>query len=207
MNPVKKIIVIGLSALLSFAFTACTAETEKPADDEQENKNPVVSMTLSNDMVITCELYPEIAPITVENFLSLAKSGFYEGTIFHRVIENFMIQGGGYFIENNTIFEKGGIAPIKGEFSSNGVSNDLKHEAGVLSMARTAIPDSATSQFFICSAEAAWLDGDYAAFGKVIDETSLKNVIALSQAATYTLGYLQNFPVEPISIRSIEVVE
>ena len=207
MNPVKKIIVIGLSALLSFAFTACTAETEKPADDEQENKNPVVSMTLSNDMVITCELYPEIAPITVENFLSLAKSGFYEGTIFHRVIENFMIQGGGYFIENNTIFEKGGIAPIKGEFSSNGVENDLKHEAGVLSMARTAIPDSATSQFFICSAEAAWLDGNYAAFGKVIDETSLKNVIALSQAATYTLGYLQNFPVEPISIRSIEVVE
>ena len=207
MNPVKKIIVIGLSALLSFAFTACTAETEKPADDEQENKNPVVSMTLSNDMVITCELYPEIAPITVENFLFLAKSRFYEGTIFHRVIENFMIQGGGYFIENNTIFEKGGIAPIKGEFSSNGVENDLKHEAGVLSMARTAIPDSATSQFFICSAEAAWLDGNYAAFGKVIDETSLKNVIALSQAATYTLGYLQNFPVEPISIRSIEVVE
>lgn len=207
MNPVKKIIVIGLSALLSFAFTACTAETEEPADEERENKNPVVSMTLSNDMVITCELYPEIAPITVENFLALAKSGFYEGTIFHRVIENFMIQGGGYFIENNTIFEKGGIAPIKGEFSSNGVENDLKHEAGVLSMARTAIPDSATSQFFICSAEAAWLDGDYAAFGKVIDETSLKNVIALSQAATYTLGYLQNFPVEPISIRSIEVVE
>lgn len=207
MNPVKKIIVIGLSALLTFGFTACTAEAEAPADDEQENKNPVVSMTLSNDMVITCELYPEIAPITVENFLSLVKSGFYEGTIFHRVIENFMIQGGGYFIENNTIFEKGGATPIKGEFSSNGVPNDLKHEAGVLSMARTAIPDSATSQFFICSAEASWLDGDYAAFGKVIDETSLKNVIALSQAATYTLGYLQNFPIEPISIRSIEVVE
>jgi len=113
--------------------------------------------------VIEIELYPEIAPISVENFLKLCKSGFYNGTFFHRVIRNFVIQGG-----DPTGTGMGGPGwNIKGEFASNGVKNDLKHTRGVLSMARAGHPDSAGSQFFIMHDDAPHLDGDYAAFGKV----------------------------------------
>lgn len=125
--------------------------------------NPIVKMHIQDMGVIEIELYPEIAPISVENFLKLCKSGFYNGTFFHRVIRNFVIQGG-----DPTGTGMGGPGwNIKGEFASNGVKNDLKHTRGVLSMARAGHPDSAGSQFFIMHADAPHLDGDYAAFGKV----------------------------------------
>ncbi|MBQ7093322.1 MAG: peptidylprolyl isomerase [Clostridia bacterium] len=125
--------------------------------------NPIVKMHIQDMGVIEIELYPEIAPISVENFLKLCKSGFYNGTFFHRVIRGFVIQGG-----DPTGTGMGGPGwNIKGEFASNGVKNDLKHTRGVLSMARAGHPDSAGSQFFIMHADAPHLDGDYAAFGKV----------------------------------------
>ncbi len=125
--------------------------------------NPIVKMHIQDMGVIEIELYPEIAPISVENFLKLCKSGFYNGTFFHRVIRSFVIQGG-----DPTGTGMGGPGwNIKGEFASNGVKNDLKHTRGVLSMARAGHPDSAGSQFFIMHADAPHLDGDYAAFGKV----------------------------------------
>lgn len=120
---------------------------------------------MENGKTMTLELYPEIAPITVKNFVDLAKSGFYNGLIFHRVIRGFMIQGGD---PDGTGCGGPGYS-IKGEFSSNGVKNDLKHTRGVISMARSMMPDSAGSQFFIMHEDAPHLDGQYAAFGKLTD--------------------------------------
>ena len=133
--------------------------------------HPIVTITMENGEVIRAELYPEVAPNTVNNFISLIQKGFYNGTIFHRVIPGFMIQGG-----DPTGTGTGGPGySIHGEFSSNGFANDLKHTTGVLSMARTMAPNSAGSQFFIMVADAPHLDGEYAAFGKVIEgmETAL----------------------------------
>lgn len=137
-------------------------------------QNPIVTFTIAGQGKITAELYPDIAPNTVNNFISLVKKGFYDGLIFHRVIRGFMIQGG--------CPEKTGMGgpgySIKGEFSQNGFSNELKHTPGVLSMARTMDPDSAGSQFFIMHAAAPHLDGAYAAFGKVTDGLDIVNAIA-----------------------------
>ncbi|AFS78621.1 peptidyl-prolyl cis-trans isomerase B, cyclophilin-type [Gottschalkia acidurici 9a] len=129
------------------------------------SKNPIVTIEMENGNKIKAELYPEIAPNTVKNFISLINKGFYDGLIFHRVIPGFMIQGG--CSEGNGTGGPG--YSIKGEFSDNGFKNDLKHEKGVLSMARTMIPDSAGSQFFIMTETSPHLDRQYAAFGKVIE--------------------------------------
>ena len=128
-------------------------------------QNPIVTMTIKNLGEIKAELYPEVAPNTVRNFIDLINRGFYDGIIFHRVIPGFMIQGG--CPEGNGTGGPG--YSIKGEFSRNGFKNDLKHTRGVLSMARTMIPDSAGSQFFIMVADAPHLDDQYASFGKVIE--------------------------------------
>ena len=128
-------------------------------------QNPIVTITMENGDIIKAELYPEIAPISVNNFISLAKKNFYDGLIFHRVIRGFMIQGGDP--EGSGCGGPG--YSIKGEFYSNGVENNLKHTEGVLSMARSMAPDSAGSQFFIMHKNAPHLDGGYAAFGKVIE--------------------------------------
>ena len=136
--------------------------------------NPVVTITMDNGDVIKAELYPEIAPNTVNNFISLVKKGFYDGLIFHRVIKGFMIQGGD---PEGTGMGGPGYG-IKGEFAQNGVKNDLRHTAGVLSMARSMMPDSAGSQFFIMHKDAPHLDGAYAAFGMVIDGMDVVNKIA-----------------------------
>ena len=129
-----------------------------------ENKNPIVTIEMEDGAVITAELYPDIAPNTVNNFISLINKGFYDGIIFHRVIPGFMIQGG-----DPTGTGMGGPGySIKGEFAFNGFKNELKHTAGVLSMARSMMPDSAGSQFFIMHEDAPHLDGQYAAFGKVL---------------------------------------
>ena len=124
--------------------------------------NPIVTIEMENGDIMKAELYPEIAPNTVNNFISLINKGFYDGLIFHRVIKGFMIQGG----DPDGVGTGGPGYSIKGEFAINGVENDLKHTAGVLSMARSMMPDSAGSQFFIMHKDAPHLDGQYAAFGK-----------------------------------------
>ena len=133
-----------------------------------------IEIEVENKGVIKAELYPEIAPITVENFVKLIGENFFDGLIFHRVIKGFMIQGGGLDANGN----QKRAASIKGEFASNGVENKLLHVRGVLSMARTMIPDSASSQFFIMHMDAPHLDGQYAAFGQVIDGMDVVDSIA-----------------------------
>lgn len=137
-------------------------------------KNPVITITMENGDVMKAELYPEVAPNTVNNFLSLVGKGFYDGLIFHRVIKGFMIQGG---CPNGTGMGGPGYS-IKGEFNQNGFQNDLRHTPGVLSMARAMHPDSAGSQFFIMHETSPHLDGAYAAFGQVIEGMDVVNKIA-----------------------------
>ena len=139
-----------------------------------ENKNPIVTIEMENGDKMVAELYPHIAPNTVNNFISLVKDGYYDGIIFHRVIKGFMIQGG---CPNGNGMGGPGYS-IKGEFRGNGFTNNLKHEAGVLSMARTMAPNSAGSQFFIMHARAPHLDGEYAAFGRVIEGLDVVDKIA-----------------------------
>ena len=136
--------------------------------------NPIVTITMRNGDVIKAELYPEIAPNTVNNFISLINKGFYNGLVFHRVIRNFMLQGG---CPEGTGMGGPGYH-IRGEFSQNGFKNDLKHTEGVLSMARSMMPNSAGSQFFIMHKAAPHLDGQYAAFGKVTEGMDVVNKIA-----------------------------
>lgn len=158
-------------------------------------KNPVATITMKNGKQIKVELYPDVAPNTVNNFISLANSGFYDGLIFHRVIRGFMIQGG---------CPKGiGIGgpgySIKGEFKQNGFNNTLKHTRGVISMARSMNPNSAGSQFFIMHADAPHLDGAYAAFGEVVEGIEVVDQIA----DEYTDG--NDKPYEPQVMASVRV--
>ena len=157
--------------------------------------NPVVTITMTNGDVMKAELYPEIAPNTVNNFISLVQKGFYDGLIFHRVISGFMIQGGD---PQGTGMGGPGYS-IKGEFAMNGVRNDLKHTRGVLSMARSMMPNSAGSQFFIMHANAPHLDGQYAAFGKVVEGLDVVDKIA-----SVRTGW-QDKPVEEQKIQSMTV--
>ena len=158
-------------------------------------QNPVITITMDNGDVIKAELYPEIAPVSVNNFIGLVKKGIYDGLTFHRVIEGFMIQGG-CPLGNGT----GGPGyTIRGEFSQNGFHNPLKHEAGVLSMARAMHPDSAGSQFFIMHKAAPHLDGAYAAFGKVTDGLDVVNKIAETDTDW------NDAPLDPQVIRTITV--
>ena len=157
--------------------------------------NPIATITMENGDVIKVELYPEIAPNTVNNFISLANKGFYNGLIFHRVIRGFMIQGG---CPQGTGTGGPGYS-IKGEFRINGVSNMLRHEAGVISMARSMMPDSAGSQFFIMHKTSPHLDGQYAAFGKVIEGMEVVNAIAETRTD------FQDKPLAPQVMASVTV--
>ncbi|EEJ51764.1 MULTISPECIES: peptidylprolyl isomerase [Oribacterium] len=159
--------------------------------------NPIVRITMDSGKVIRLELYPETAPITVENFLDLVKKGFYNGLTFHRIISGFMIQGGDP--DGNGMGGPG--YSIKGEFKSNGVDNPLKHEKGVISMARSMDPNSAGSQFFIMHEAAPHLDGQYAAFGKVIEGLDV-----VDEIASVETGF-QDAPVEKVIMEKVEVEE
>ena len=168
------------------------------------------TIELEDGRKIRCELFPEYAPITCENFVNLANTGFYNGLIFHRVIDKFMIQGGGM----TPAFEAKYAASIKGEFSSNGVKNPIKHTLGTLSMARTNVPDSASSQFFICVNSCHFLDGEYAAFGRVVDDESMKVAISIGKVATHSKviqtkqGYPARFddvPVRDVVIKRVYI--
>ena len=151
-----------------------TAKIKDDIEGEMKMANPIVTIEMENGGVIKLELYPDVAPISVQNFVDLAEKGFYDGLIFHRVISGFMIQGG-----DPTGTGMGGPGHhIKGEFRANGVENNLSHERGVLSMARAGDPNSAGSQFFIMHEDGPFLDGNYAAFGKVIEGIEVVDEIA-----------------------------
>ena len=161
------------------------------------DKLPVICFTMENGDSFKAELYPDIAPKTVENFLSLVKKGFYNGLIFHRVIKGFMIQGGDP--EGSGMGGPGYTIP--GEFSQNGFKNDLKHTRGVLSMARSANPNSAGSQFFVMHKDSPHLDGGYAAFGKVIE--GMETVDAIAETKT---DY-DDRPLKPQIMKSVTVID
>ncbi len=165
-------------------------------------------MTLENGMYLDFEVYEDIAPITVKNFLELVDNHYYDSIVFHRIIKGFMAQVGGYYLDDNKkeLTEAKKNKPIKGEFKSNGFDNKLLHEKGVLSMARTMIKDSASSQIFICTARAKHLDGEYAAFGKVLDDKKSQETLDyLDNASTVNVGGgLTDFPYPVIRIKTIE---
>ncbi len=168
----KKFLALALCLVMAVTtFTGCKNDDKK----KEKNTDPVgIVIEMQDGRTIEAEVYPEIAPKTVENFLKLVDEDFYAGLIFHRVIPGFMIQGGGMDVDLN---EKPAES-IYGEFANNGFENNLLHERGVLSMARTNVPDSASSQFFIMHDKAEWLDGEYAAFGKVTKGMDVVDEIA-----------------------------
>lgn len=163
-------------------------------------QNPIVTFTMENGDIIKAELYPDIAPISVNNFISLIQKNFYDGLIFHRVIKGFMIQGGD---PEGTGMGGPGYS-IRGEFAQNGYPNDLKHTAGVLSMARSMHPNSAGSQFFIMHKDAPHLDGSYAAFGKVIE--GMENVDKIAETATdYSDRPLEDQVIKTVTVETFGV--
>ena len=202
----KKIFCFALilSVLLTTALCAACGEDKNSSDDAlatirnwqstytagefgiRSKSNPFVEITLDTEETIRLELYPTVAPRSVENFITYVKEGFYEGVAFHRIIQGMMIQTGGFEVKEDAYVHKDPThAAIKGEFYANGVNNTLAHTRGVISMARTSIKDSATSQFFICSAVYPSLDGQYAAFGRVIDLESMAVVDRLEKLETH----------------------
>lgn len=192
--------VISLLALV-VVLTGCGTSKEDTTAEENVDyatnvkENPIVTITMNNDKKIVIELEPKVAPNTVANFVSLVEKGFYDGLIFHRVIPGFMIQGGDPAGNGSG----GPDYSIKGEFTKNGFENNLKHERGVISMARTNDPNSAGSQFFIMVEETSQLDGDYAAFGKVIEGMeTVDEIVAVDRDAT-------DKPLEDQVMKKVEV--
>lgn len=202
----KKVLFVLSVFILTSLLIGCQSEPKKNEAAEQITENndmekpeptgikPIVTMTMENGGVVQMELYPDIAPNTVNNFISLVEAGFYDGLIFHRVIPSFMIQGGDP--EGNGTGGPG--YSIKGEFSENNFENNLEHDTGVLSMARSQHHDSAGSQFFIMTDPAPHLDGKYAAFGKVIDGMDVVDAIATSETK-------QEKPIEDQVIESMTI--
>ena len=163
--------------------------------------NPIIKITVKNFGSMTAELYPDKAPLTVANFLALADENFFEGLIFHRIIPGFMIQGGGYKED----FSDTDTPAFYGEFAANGFAkNDLKHTRGVLSMARTGDPNSASSQFFVMHADAPYLDGQYAAFGKLTEGFDVLDKIA--NVPTGRMGWFDDVPKVPVVIERVEIL-
>lgn len=202
----KSISVISVILSLMMLLTSCKQGDEKPAaptpDPELVKSTVNATISLEDGDEIVLELYPDLAPETVENFVELAEDGFYDGTIFHRVIEDFMIQGGGY--DENLKEQK--TSSIKGEFSDNGFENTLSHTRGVISMARTAQNmDSASSQFFIVQQDSPHLDGKYAAFGRVIEGLEVVDDIASVKTGTVASAGMEDVPVSPIVIETITI--
>ncbi len=206
MKHLTKIITLILCFAMLFTFAACssgnsdtTTTTDTGTDANTTIGNTQVKVTVKDYGEFIIELYPEYAPKTVENFISLVKSGFYSGTIFHRVVDDFMAQGGA--AANGEKLEA-----IEGEFTSNGwEANTLSHTRGVVSMARTTEPNSATSQFFICYGDCTFLDGDYAAFGKVIEGMEVVDKF-LEAERSYNSSLEKAVPVEDIVIEKMEIV-
>ena len=203
----KKILCILLCLALSvLGLCGCGKEeskTEKGSQSAAQGEaHQKLKVTMQNGGEFTIELYPEYAPETCENFIELVKSGFYNGLTFHRVVDGFMAQGG----SSDGIGIKGSDKTIKGEFSANGFTqNTLSHQRGVVSMARAASYDSASSQFFICYGDCTFLDGQYAGFGKVVDGMDVVDSFLKVERTQNSSGELAS-PVTPIVIKSMEVI-
>ena len=185
MKNIKVLCVL----LLVLGLCACTKKEEPIPETKEEETSSVedkmsnvihAEITIKDYGTMKLELYPDIAPQSVENFVNLAKEGFYDGNCFHRIIDGFMIQGGADY--------EGKVSNIYGEFAANGFENDLKHTEGVISMARAQDPNSATSQFFIMVGDGDWLDGQYAAFGKVTEGYEIAKKIAADAKPTDNNG-------------------
>lgn len=169
----KRILAIMIAAVMLLSVAGC-GKTYKTTFTSYEEENIYVEMVVKGYGLMTIELYPDVAPITVRNFATLVSEGFYDGLTFHRIIEGFMIQGG----DPEGTGAGGSENNIIGEFAANGIENDLSHDRGVISMARSQAYDSASSQFFICHQKSDFLDGDYAAFGKVVEGLEVLDSIA-----------------------------
>lgn len=204
----KRIFVLAISAAMLFTMFGCSSSDEsgKQAENNDtqypfeilENEDPIqAEIEMEDGGIIQLELDPKTAPITVSNFVHLAKEGFYDGLTFHRVIKGFMIQGG----DPQGTGTGGPGYTIKGEFSSNGVKNDIKHERGVISMARTNDMDGAGSQFFIMHEDADYLDGQYAAFGRVTSGMDIVDEIANVQTDS------NDKPLTPVVMKTIRIIE
>ncbi|MBE6563558.1 MAG: peptidylprolyl isomerase [Ruminococcaceae bacterium] len=183
------------------ALTGCKKDEGTANEDSTSSlgSDPItVIMEVKDHGSMTIELYPDVAPITVENFVKYVKDGFYDGLTFHRIYKDFMIQGG----DNG----KNDLTPIKGEFTANGFQNDLKHTKGVISMARTQDMNSATSQFFICHGTASHLDGKYAAFGTVVEGFETLDSIASVEVRMNMFGEPSD-PVNPVIIEKVYIAE
>lgn len=200
----KKWICMLLSAVLLLTLLTGCGKDKEPADAASVSEHSLVLFTMENGDTFKVELYPEYAPKTVENFLKLVSEGFYDGLTFHRIVDDFMAQGG-----DPNLSGKREADSIYGEFSSNGFAqNTLHHDRGVISMARTNVPDSASSQFFICYSDryAASLDGNYAAFGQVIEGMETVDAFLKVERTYNSMGELAT-PVTPIVIAHAEVVD
>lgn len=213
MNSILSIFL----AMTMFAGAGC-ASNKKPADGVDKSEAIQIKIVLEDGSEMKGELYPNVAPKSVENFVNLIEQDFFDGTIFHRCIEGFMIQGGGFeksFYEGN--FTSKETESIVGEFTDNGFKNDLKHTRGVLSMARTNVPDSASSQFFIMHQDSPHLDGQYAAFGEitegldVVDRIATGATTAIEGKITFEgeeyVQQMTDVPVEPVVIKTIDIIE
>ena len=198
----KKTTVVILSLLLCLSsMFGCAAKKDQSQQEENNVKqNPIATITMNDGGVMKLELYPDVAPNTVKNFISLANSEFYDGTVFHRIYAGFMIQGG----DPDGNGSGGPGYSIKGEFSANGFQNDLSHERGVISMARATPPDSAGSQFFIMHADYTGLDGQYAAFGKLVEGYETLDAIAATPV-TYNYWGEKSVPLVDVVIKSVRV--
>ena len=197
-------IILSMVMVLASCGTNQNGKDEEPVStrDRELVKNTVnATIELEDGDEIMLELYPDLVPDTVENFVELAEDGFSDGTIFHRVIEDFMIQGGGY--DENLKEQK--TESIKGEFAKNGFENTLSHTRGVISMARAQDYDSATSQFFIVQKDATYLDGQYAAFGRVTEGMDIVDEIASVKTGTVASSNMEDVPIEPIVIDTITI--
>ena len=195
VKNLKKSICIVLCILTLGVFSACDKEKGGSNPGSYEGTYPVAAIEMEDGGIIKMELYPDVAPNTVNNFISLANQGFYDGLIFHRVIEGFMIQGG----DPLGTGMGGPDYSIAGEFDENGFENSLSHTRGVVSMARSKLPDSAGSQFFIVQEDSTYLDGQYAAFGKVIEGMDVVDQIAAVQVNS------SDKPVEDVVMKKVTV--
>lgn len=192
----KKIIAVLMAAIMMLVAAIMMLAVSSCGGNEIVN----FTIEMEDGSVMKGELYPDVAPITVKNFIKLCNEDFYAGLVFHRVIPGFMIQGGGYDAD----LTPKNADSIKGEFTANGVKNELKHTRGVISMARTSVPDSASSQFFIMHDDASYLDGQYAAFGKITEGLEVVDKIAESETTSNPMVG-DDVPVELPVIKTITI--
>ena len=197
----KKFFLVVVCLFVLLISTSCSGKFDRTKTDDI-----YCQIVLSDNRKINLRLDYDRAPITVDNFIDLVEDKYYDNTIFHRVIEDFMIQGGGYVMSAGVVKSKGKAKTIKGEFEANGwKKNSIKHVPGVISMARSNDYNSASSQFFICSATYPSLDGKYAAFGKTTDSKSKQVVINISKVETY--AYSNSFTDMPVNVIKIKTVK